>query len=84
VLEAMASGTPVGGVAEIVEDGVRGFLVEPRDVGSLRERLDHVLRDRTLTARLGRNARERALERFTWDACAERCVAVYDDLIGPR
>jgi glycosyltransferase involved in cell wall biosynthesis len=87
VLEAMASGTPVvcsrvGGVAEIVEDGVTGFLVEPGDVDGLRDRLDRLLRDRALAARLGRNARERAVERFTWDACAERCLAVYAEVLG--
>ena len=44
-LEAMASGTPViasrlGGLPEIVEDGVTGYLVPPGDVSTLRERLD--------------------------------------------
>src|SRR5215207_10133061 len=44
VLEAMASGTPVvasrlGGLPEIVQDGVTGFLVQPGDVGDLRERI---------------------------------------------
>ncbi|MFL5835080.1 MAG: glycosyltransferase family 4 protein [Solirubrobacteraceae bacterium] len=86
-LEAMASGTPVvcsrvGGLPEIVEDGVTGILVEPGDVGALRDALDRVLRDRSLADRLGRNGRERARERFTWDACAMRCLAAYDEVVG--
>jgi glycosyltransferase involved in cell wall biosynthesis len=86
-LEAMASGTPVvcsrlGGLTEIVEDGVTGLCAEPGDVGDLRDRLDQVLRDRALAARLGRNARERALERFTWDACAQRCLAAYEEVLS--
>ena len=85
VLEAMASGTPVvcsrlGGLPEIVEDGETGFLVEPGSVDELKERLGEILCDRTLAGRLGRNARERALERFTWEACAERCLAAYSEL----
>ena len=95
VLEAMASGTPVvcsrvGGLPEIVEDGVTGFLVEPGDIGDLRERLAALLGDRALAARIGRNARERVLERFTWKACAERCLAAYAEVLalgqatGPR
>ena len=85
-LEAMASGTPVvasriGGLPEIVEDGVTGFLVEPGDVDELRERLAELLRDGALAARLGRTARERALEAFTWQACAERCLAAYAELV---
>jgi len=86
-LEAMASGTPVvcsrlGGLAEVVQDGVTGYLVEPGDVAGLRERLAELLGDPALAARLGRNARELALERFTWRACAERCLAAYGELFG--
>jgi len=87
VLEAMASGTPVvcsriGGLPEIVQDGATGLLVEPGDVEALRDALDRVLRDRALAERLGRNAREAALERFTWDACAERCLTAYEELLA--
>jgi glycosyltransferase involved in cell wall biosynthesis len=87
-LEAMASGTPVvasrlGGLAEVVRHGVTGFLVEPGNVDELRERLDQLLRDRALAARLGRNARELVLDRFTWRACAERCLAAYAELHDP-
>jgi glycosyltransferase involved in cell wall biosynthesis len=85
-IEAMASGTPVvasriGGLPEVVEHGVTGFLVEPGNVGELRARLAEVLRDRRLAERLGRDARERVLETFTWDACAERCLAAYSELV---
>jgi len=86
-LEAMASGTPVvcsriGGLPEVVEDRVSGLLVEPGDGDGLRDALDELVSDRTLAARLGRNARERALERFTWDACAMRCLAAYEEVLG--
>ena len=90
-LEAMASGTPVvasriGGLPEVIEDGVTGFLVEPGDVEELRARLEEILGDARLSERLGRNARERVLEAFTWTACAERCLGVYSELVeaGPR
>jgi glycosyltransferase involved in cell wall biosynthesis len=86
LLEAMASGTPVvasrvGGVPEIVQHGVSGYLVEPGDVAELRERLDELLQDRALARRMGRAAREQVLERFTWRACAERCLQAYAELI---
>ncbi|HEX8855775.1 MAG TPA: glycosyltransferase family 4 protein [Thermoleophilaceae bacterium] len=86
-LEAMASGTPVvcsriGGLPEIVDDGITGVLVEPGDLDGLRAALDELLRDRALAVRLGRNARDRALERFTWDSCATRCLAAYEEILG--
>jgi alpha-maltose-1-phosphate synthase len=86
-IEAMASGTPVvassiGGLPEVVEHGVTGFLVEPGNIAELQERLAQVLGGRRLAERLGRNARERFLERFTWEACAERCLSAYSELLG--
>jgi glycosyltransferase involved in cell wall biosynthesis len=88
-LEAMASATPVvasriGGLPEVVEDGVTGFLVEPGDVEALGARLSQLLDDRALAARMGRAGRERVLERFTWQACAQRCLAAYAELIDLR
>jgi glycosyltransferase involved in cell wall biosynthesis len=84
-VEAMASGTPVvasrvGGLAEVVVDGETGFLVEPGDVEALRDRLARVLSDRRLAARLGDNARQLVLERFTWRRCADLCLAAYQEL----
>jgi glycosyltransferase involved in cell wall biosynthesis len=83
VIEAMASGTPVvasriGGVAEVVADGETGLLVPPGDVAALRDGLDRVLADHRLRHDLGRRARELACERFTWDACARRCLDGYE------
>lgn len=85
VLEAMASGTPVvasrlGGLPEIVEHGVTGYLVPPGDVVALRERLAQLLGDPELAQRLGRRAREVVCERFTWQAVAARCLAAYAEL----
>jgi glycosyltransferase involved in cell wall biosynthesis len=88
-IEAMASGTPVvasrlGGLPEVVEHGVTGFLVEPGNIAELGWRLAQVLGDRLLAERLGRNARERFLETFTWQACADRCLAAYSELVDTR
>ena len=88
LLEAMASGTPViasrlGGIPEIVEDDVTGFLVPPGDVDALHDRLAYLLDHPHRAAQMGAAARERVLERFTWAACAARCLAAYADLLRP-
>jgi glycosyltransferase involved in cell wall biosynthesis len=85
VLEAMASGTPVvasrvGGVPEIVQHGVTGFLIEPGNVEELRDRIAELLRDPALAGRMGRNARDLVLDRFTWDVVADRCLEEYASL----
>jgi glycosyltransferase involved in cell wall biosynthesis len=81
-IESMASGTPVicsrlDGLVEVVRHGETGFLVEPGNVAELRDRIATVLAERRLARCLGDNARRLALERFTWQACAQRCLAAY-------
>ena len=85
-LEAMASGTPVvcsrlGGLPEVVQDGETGFLVTPGDVEELHDRVATLLGDPRLAAQMGRRGRELVLERFTWQACAARCLTAYQDLL---
>lgn len=85
-LEAMACGTPVvasriGGLPEVVEDGVTGLLFSAGDDGALREHLSRLLADRRLVERLGRAGAERVLDRWTWHHCAVRCLAAYKELL---
>ncbi|MBV9355442.1 MAG: glycosyltransferase family 4 protein, partial [Chloroflexi bacterium] len=88
LLEAMASGTPViasrlGGLPEVVQDGVTGYLVEPGNVRELHDRLAELLGDPARARRFGRAARELVCARFTWQHCAERCLAAYEELASP-
>jgi len=87
----MASGTPVvasrvGGVGEIVRDGETGFLVPPGDAAALQFRLEQLLSDDALANRLGANARQDVLDRFTWQRVAERSLDAYSGVLrfSPR
>jgi glycosyltransferase involved in cell wall biosynthesis len=77
VLEAMASGLPVittpNGPGDVVRDGVDGFLVPPRDLGAIVDRMERLRADPELRAEMGRNARQRAQE-FTWAAYRQAAV----------
>jgi glycosyltransferase involved in cell wall biosynthesis len=87
VLEAMAAGLPVvatavGGVPEIVTDGVTGLLVPPHAPAALAAAIAALTADPVLRVRLGGAAR-RAAERFGGTAeCAARHEAIYR--IAPR
>jgi alpha-maltose-1-phosphate synthase len=86
VLEAMASGTPViasrlGGLSEVVRDGETGYLVTPGDVEELRDRMGELIGDPRLAHRMGDAGRDLVRERFTWEHCAQRCLAAYADLL---
>lgn len=88
LLEGMATGTPVvcsdvGGMPEVVRDGVTGFVVPPGDAPALRERLERLLADPDLARRLGEAGRADVRERFTWGAVADRCLRGYADLAVP-
>ncbi|MEU9264841.1 glycogen synthase [Streptomyces sp. NPDC048251] len=87
-LEAMACGTPVvasrvGGIPEVVEDGVTGTLVEVDDgfEAGLARALDAVLGDPEAGRRMGEAGRVRAVGEFGWDAVARRTVGLYEEIV---
>lgn len=81
-LEAMERGravvaTAVGGLPEIVEDGVTGVLVPPADPRALADALGALLADRARVAAMGAAGRRRALEHFAQARCTERTEELY-------
>jgi glycosyltransferase involved in cell wall biosynthesis len=80
LLEAMSAGLPVvafrvGGIPEIVEDGVTGILVEPGDVPGLAAAIERVANDPEWRAKAGAIARERMAE-FSWQSVAKRNLEI--------
>ena len=86
-LEAMACAAPVvacgvGGILEVVEDGVTGLLVPPATPDALAAALARVLGDKALGERMGRAGRRRVESAFSWASVAERTEGVYADAIA--
>ncbi len=81
LMEAMAAAravvaSSVGGVGELVEDGVNGLLVPPGDPAKLASAISRIFDDAKLARRLGNRARADVSERYSF----ERMVSAFDDL----
>jgi glycosyltransferase involved in cell wall biosynthesis len=86
LLEGMASGlpavcTPAGAMLEVVTDRVTGIVVAENSSAALGAALRELHGDQQLATRLGKRGRDRAVERFSWDAVASRCVRAYSSLL---
>ncbi len=84
LLEAMARRVPVvasdvGGIPEVITDGVDGRLVPPGDAPALAAAITELLRDPELARRLGEAGRRTVEERFSIDAQVWRIQDVYDE-----
>ena len=82
LIEAMAAGLPVvasgvGGILEIVDDGVDGLLVPPGDPAALADAIVRLATDGELRHELGEHARKTVAERFSVEVGIPRLEAVY-------
>jgi glycosyltransferase involved in cell wall biosynthesis len=71
----------VGGLPEVVEDGVTGCLVAPGDAAALALAMTDLLGDVEGLRRLGANARERAEQKFDMNTCVDRYLELYRGLV---
>lgn len=86
IMEYMAAGLPVvatdvGGVNELVDDGITGYLVRERTAEAFAEPIIRLLRDRQLQASLGRNGLQRAQMQFDDRAAVERLQQFYIEAV---
>jgi glycosyltransferase involved in cell wall biosynthesis len=89
VIEALAARRPVvatdvGGVSDVVRDGVDGFLVEAGDTTALAERLAVLAGDEALRTRMGEAGRERVLRRYAVSRLVDDVDRLYRSLLATR
>lgn len=87
IIEALAAGRPVvatnvGGVPDVVEEGVTGFLVHSGDTHALAERLEVLARDEERRRRMGEAGREHVLERYAVSRLVDDVDALYRELLA--
>ena len=83
LLEAMSSGCAIVGsstapVAEVIDDGVHGLLVDFFDPKAIAEAISQLLHDTSLAKELGMNAHHRAVDRYSLERCLPRQLELID------
>jgi glycosyltransferase involved in cell wall biosynthesis len=87
-LEAEAMEVPVVasaiyGLPDVVDDGVTGLLVPPKDVPALAQAILRLLSDEDERRRMGVAARAFVAERYSWQENARQMEALYQELLRP-
>jgi glycosyltransferase involved in cell wall biosynthesis len=85
-LEAMAAGkavivTDVGGMSEIIKDGINGIVVKPKDVEGLTNAMLALIENHNLRNTLSQNAKE-TVRNYVWENLADQYVQVYQKVLS--
>lgn len=85
-LEAMAAGVPVvaaraTGAIDLVDEGVTGFLVPPRDVGAYADAIGRIVADPALRRTMGEAGTTKAAG-YSWDSANQAVLDAYLDVLG--
>lgn len=86
IIEAMRAGLPViasdvGGISEIVIDGVTGHLISRKDVATLSQRLSSLVSDRALRQAMGQQGRQRYESNFTFKQMYQKTLQIYETVV---
>ena len=87
LIEATAIGRPIIttqsiGCKDTVDDGVNGYLIAPKEVEPLVEKLRLLIDDAALRQKMGKAAREKAEKDFSLDVVIERHLNIYQELVN--
>lgn len=86
IVEASACSLPVivsdmGGLPEVIENGITGFLVESENVDALSEAIIKLINDKELREKMGNSGRKFVKEKYEWSKCTEIMKSIYDRLM---
>ena len=89
LLEAMSLGKPVigtrvGGIPEVIEDGVNGYLVEPRNPQQMAEKIMYLLKNEALRNQMGAKGKQRVRDRFNIPNMVKAVEDVYISTLNAK
>lgn len=84
LLEAMYFGLPVisstnGGASVLIQNGINGFQMESFDMAEWKDKLEHLLQDKTLYESMCQQAHRTIMEGFLWERLADRFLDAYEE-----
>ncbi|MBN1453544.1 MAG: glycosyltransferase family 4 protein [Anaerolineales bacterium] len=74
--------TTVGGIPDMVDDGVTGLLVPPRDPESLAKAIITLLKNREMRLEMGRRALQKAETELSWSEIAQQTLRIYEAVLA--
>lgn len=89
LVEAMACGTPcvasrTGGIVDIVENGVNGYLATPGDAAELATGIIRLLKNERMQREMGIAGRWKVEEGFSVTAVTQQVIAIYQSVLNGR
>lgn len=89
ILEAMATGLPVittniSSNPEVIDNGIDGVLLDPEDKSGFKKNILKILTDESFASKIGQNAREKVVEKFSIESIAEKYRELFDRLVNRR
>jgi L-malate glycosyltransferase len=87
IVEASSCSVPVvcanvGGLPEVVDDGISGFLVDKENFVDASEKLIHLIYNKDLRKKMGVAGRNLVKEKYEWDDCVQKITQIHDKLVG--
>ena len=87
IIEAMSAGKPVitttvGGIPELINDGVEGFLITPKDLSALSEKIEILTNDENLRNRFGVAAESKIRENYFLEKTVNMTTSLYRNILG--
>ena len=86
-IQAMSCGLPVictvnSGGEEIINDNIDGFVLPIRDKIKLKDKILFLYNNRNICEEMGKNAKKKATEHFSWEMYGQKAISIYQDLLN--